>query len=264
VTDRPVYLRMDKPHSARMYDYYLGGKDNYEVDRLAVAEVERNFPTTRLAARANRDFMHRATRFVAEQGVRQFLDIGTGIPTEPNLHQLAQSVIPQAKVVYVDNDPIVLVHAKALMVSAPEGRTAFVPGDVTAPETILSAPQLLDILDLTQPVALSLVALMHFVVNERAYDIVKTLVGALAPGSYLVMSNATADNDPEGIAEVVRVYGDGGLTLVPRTRDEFSRFFGSHELIDPGVVLLHRWRPSVRLPPSMDSQINLYGAVARI
>ncbi|WP_217146823.1 SAM-dependent methyltransferase, partial [Streptomyces sp. AC627_RSS907] len=163
-----------KPHPARMYDYYLGGKDHYEVDQQAAEKVVEINPGIKICAGTNRRFMHRATRYLAAAGVRQFLDIGTGIPTEPNLHQVAQSVAPEARVVYADNDPIVLTHAQALLRSTREGRTAYIHADVREPEKILAAQELRETLDMSQPVALSLNALLHFVPDEfHAYDLVE-------------------------------------------------------------------------------------------
>lgn len=260
-----IDLRVDQPHTARMYDYYLGGKDNYEADRQAVDEVEKIFPTIRLAAQTNRDWMHRVTRFLAQQGIRQFLDIGTGIPTEPNLHQIAQSVTPDARVVYVDHDPIVLAHARALLVSKPEGRTAFIPADVTTPQAILDSTELHDTLDLTQPVALSLISLLHFIPDEQdAYGIVRTLMNALAPGSYLALSHATGDYDPALAARGIAVYHAKGLPFQVRSRDEFTHFFDGLELVDPRIAVPHRWRPDHIEPPrSVDAKVAFYAAVAR-
>ncbi len=157
-----------KPQSARMYDYFLGGKDNYPVDAAAAEKVISLFPAVREMARVNRDFMHRASRSLAERGIRQFLDIGTGIPTRPNLHQVVQGINPSARVVYADNDPIVLRHAEALLHSTPEGSTTYIQADVREPGKILAAAR--DILDFGQPIALSLVALLHLVADEDDPD----------------------------------------------------------------------------------------------
>lgn len=271
VSEAPVDGVIDttKAHSARMYDYYLGGKDNFQCDRDAVGQVEQAFPTIKLCARVNRAFMHRATRYLAaEQGVRQFLDIGTGIPTEPNLHQIAQDIAPEARVVYADNDPLVLAHARALLVSTPPGRTAYVQADAGDPAAILTAPELLETLDLTQPVAVSLMALLHFVPGD-AYTIVEALTAALAPGSYLAISHVTTDfddgpDDPEGMSRLVRVYHDRGIPLRPRSRAEVARFFDGLELLEPGVEVVHRWRSTgIENPRGRDKQISLWGAIGR-
>ena len=253
-----------QPAAARMYDYYLGGKDNYAVDREAAAEVEHHYPAVGVMARANRDFMHRSVHWLAaEAGIDQFLDIGTGIPTEPNLHQIAQQVIPDARVVYVDNDPIVLAHARALLTSQ-EGRTAYVDADVRRVRDILEAPSLHATLDLSRPVALTMIALMHFVPDTAgAHECVAALLAALPPGSYLAVSQATADFDPIAIGEAVRIYTQHGMTPQVRSHAEFSRFFTGLELVAPGVVPPHRWRAGITPPLSLDAQVNFYAAVAR-
>lgn len=264
-TASPIDLQLDRPHSARMYDYYLGGKDNYEVDRQAAVKVAEILPFIEFTARANRAFMHRATRFLAQQGVRQFLDIGTGIPTEPNLHQVAQAVSPQARVVYVDNDPLVLAHARALLVSSPEGRTAYVSSDVTEPQAILDSPQVQETIDLSRPVALSMYALLHFVPDGRDPDgILRILLDALVPGSYLVLSHATLDDHEHLAGPGEETYRSSGIDLQLRSRDEFARFFDGLALVEPGVVLAHRWRPIDGPPPeSIDHKVPVYVGMAR-
>ncbi|MFR9774041.1 SAM-dependent methyltransferase [Nocardia sp. SC052] len=263
-----IDLRSGVAHPARMYDYFLGGKDFYEADRAAAEQALQEFPAVRLTARTNREFMRHATRYLTEHGIRQFLDIGTGIPTEPNLHQVAQGLAPESRVVYVDNDPIVLAHARALLVSAAEGRTAYIQADVAEPEAILAAPQLRETLDLSQPVAVSLMAVLHFVSGD-VYDIVSTLMTSLVPGSYLAMSHVTTDfdagpEDPEGMARLLRVYAERGIPVRPRTRAEVARFFEELELVDPGVEVIHRWRTTgIERPRSHDKKVSLYGAVGR-
>ena len=248
-----------RPHPARVYDWYLGGKDNYPVDeQLArrITEIDGGAPR---AARANRAFMRRATRALAEEaGIRQFLDIGTGIPTEPNLHQIAQSVAPAARVVYVDNDPIVLAHAGALLRGTPEGVTEYVQADARDPRSILD--QAGAILDLDRPVALSLIALLHFLADEDgAHDVVRTLVDALAPGSCLVLSMMTADFEPENVRRGITAYAQGGVTLVARSQDEVGAFFTGLDLLEPGIVSVADWRPEEA--SEGDGPISLYGAV---
>jgi len=242
----PLGLRMDQAHSARVYDYYLGGKTNYAADREAGDRVMAVWPGAPVAARANRAFMHRACRMLAtEYGMDQFLDIGTGIPTEPNLHQVVQDGTPHARVVYVDNDPIVLAHARALMGSSPEGRTAYLHASVTEPESVLRAPELARTLDLGRPVALSAVALLHFVPDEfDAYGIVERLVAALPAGSALVLSHGTGDFDPEAMGRVAEVYKASGTGAQARGKAEFARFFDGLDLVEPGIEVPHRWRPA--------------------
>lgn len=253
-----------------MYDYYLGGSDHSEADVRAAEAVATALPAVRTAARANRDFMVRATRWLArERGVRQFLDIGSGIPTEPNLHQAAQEAAPEAKVVYCDNDPLVLGHAQAMLGEAGHGQTAYVHADVTDPESILDAPGLSDTIDLGRPVALSLGAVLHFVADEQhPYDIVRTLLGALPAHSHLVLTHTTADfldgAQTAQAAEVMEMYAKGGAPLRPRTRGEVARFFDGLEMADPGLVLPHLWRPDAAAPAHLTgADVPGYAGVAR-
>ena len=251
-----------RPHSARMYDYYLGGKDHFEIDERAGEQVAGVFPAIYVCARENRAFMHRATRVLArEHGIRQWLDIGTGIPTEPNLHQVAQSVVPDARVVYADNDPLVLKYAERLMRSTSEGRTTYIHADFTEPETILNAPELGEALDLTQPVALSLNALLHFIPDAWGpYDIVARLMDALPSGSALAISHCTPDFDPETWRKLVDIYISSGTQVQVRSKDEFARFFEGFELLEPGVSVGHRWRPEGE-SDATDAEVSLWTAV---
>jgi hypothetical protein len=246
-----------RPHPARVYDWFLGGKDNYPVDEELGRRITAQGDAPR-QARANRRFMERATRVaVREAGIRQFLDIGSGIPTEPNLHQIAQSAVPDARVVYVDNDPIVLAHAAALLHGTPEGATHYLQADAREPQRILQGASA--VLDFEQPVALSLVALLHFISDEDgAQELVDTLVGALAPGSCLVLSAMTADFDPEKVNAGIAAYTASGVTLVARSHDEVSRLFKGLEVLEPGIVSLSRWRPDAR---EDGDPVSLYGAV---
>jgi hypothetical protein len=252
-----------KPHPARVYDWYLGGKDNYPVDEQLGQHIASVDPDARRAARSNRAFMHRATRFlVRETGIRQFLDIGTGIPTEPNLHQIAQESAPESRVVYVDNDPIVLAHAAALLRGTPEGATEYLQADAREPRKILD--EAARVLDFDRPVALSLIALMHFIADEDgAYDLVDTLVDALAPGSCLVLSALTPDFDPETVLRGVETYRASGVTLVARSHAEMGRFFKGLELVRPGIVSVTEWRPEPAddETPDGDGPVALYGGV---
>lgn len=250
-----------------MYDYYLGGKTNYAVDREAADEVIRTFPAIRTVARVNRAFVHRSARFLAREcGIRQFLDIGTGIPTAPNLHEVAQAEVPEARVTYVDNDPIVLVYADSLLASTPQGATGYVEADVRDPEGLLACVEESGCVDLRQPLGLSLNAVLHFVPDELdAYGIVAALVDRLVPGSYLALSHCTPDFEPEAWAAIVEVYTSGGTPLQVRSKAEVERFFDGLQLMDPGVVVAHRWRPEPASGPSLvsDGQASLYAGVAR-
>jgi hypothetical protein len=254
-----------------MYDYYLGGKDHFEVDREAAEKVAAEFPTIFIGAQANRGFMQRATKaLIHEHGIRQWLDIGTGIPTEPNLHQVAQSLAPEARVVYVDNDPLVLKYAQTLMRSTPEGRTAYIHADVNEPDTILNALQFREVLDLTKPVALSLMAIMHFVTDSQdPWGIVDRLMGELPSGSALVLSHGTTDFDPEAWEKITEIYDRGGTPLQFRPKQEVARFFAGLDLLEPGMAVGHRWRPepvqddtgASREEPT-DAEISLWVGVA--
>ncbi len=265
--DEADRLRQDMPHSARMYDYFLGGNTNYAVDRDAAEEVIRFFPAVRTVARVNRAFVHRSARFLArEHGVRQFLDIGTGIPTAPNLHEVVQDEIAAARITYVDNDPIVLVYADSLLRSSPEGATGYVEADVRDPGHLLDVVRERGCLDLTQPVGLSLNALLHFVPDELdAYGVVNSLVEPLAPGSYLTISHCTPDFAPDEWARIAAVYGKNGTALQVRTRAEVLAFFEGLELLAPGVEVAHRWHPEPASGPSLisDAESSLYAGVAR-
>ncbi|MGX7674358.1 SAM-dependent methyltransferase [Plantactinospora sp. DSM 117369] len=263
---RGVDLRADRAHGARIYDYILGGKDNFAVDREAGENSLRIWPALRVHMQANRSFMHRVARFlVTECGIRQFLDIGTGLPTSPNLHEVVQSVDPTARVVYTDSDPIVLVHAQALMVGTALGRTAYVAADMRDPETIITAPEFLRTLDLSQPVGLLLIAIVHFIEDDaEARRVVRQVLDVLPAGSYLAMSIATDEFDPVPLAEVQREYNRLGETLIFRDRATALGFFDGLELVEPGLVQVHKWRPDGSEAPGIaDKDIAMYGAVAR-
>ncbi|MGP4044674.1 SAM-dependent methyltransferase [Streptomyces sp. 2A115] len=278
-----------KAHPARVYDVFLGGKDNYPTDRAAAAAALAANPRGYLDVRHNRDFMRRAvTRLATEHGIRQFLDIGTGLPTADNVHQIAQRIIPESRVVYVDHDPVVLAHARALLTSGPEGRTDYIDADLRNPDQILE--QARKTLDFDEPMALVLVALLHFVEDEDAYPIVRDLMDALPSGSHLVISHITEDLNAENIRAVQRTYTERGFTFVLRSKEEVERFFTETpgtELEEPGVVPVHHWFPSPAPAPEAvdaayfetlddiekiryrdindvtDADINVYGAVGR-
>ncbi|ROO60691.1 S-adenosyl methyltransferase [Micromonospora sp. Llam0] len=263
---REVDLRTDRAHGARIYDYILGGKDNFAADREAGENSLRIWPALRAHMQANRQFMHRVARFLAaEHGIRQFLDIGTGLPTSPNLHEVVQSVDPTARVVYTDNDPLVLTHARALMVGTAQGRTAYVAADMRDPQAIISAPELLRTLDLNQPVGLLLIAVVHFIEDDAvAQQVVRQVLDVLPAGSYLAMSIATDEFDPIPLAEVQQEYNRLGETLVFRHRAAALAFFDGLELVEPGLVQVHKWRPDGSQDPGVaDKDIAMYGAVAR-
>ncbi|NUP42666.1 MAG: SAM-dependent methyltransferase [Streptomyces sp.] len=263
-SENTKHIDTTKPHSARMYDYYLGGKDHYRVDEEAARKVMEVYPGIIPCARSNRAFMHRATRWLAsEAGIRQFLDIGTAIPTEPNLHQVAQSIAPDARVVYADNDPIVLAYAQALLHGTAEGRTAYIEADVREPESILGSPELLETLDLSEPVALSINATLHFIPDKYGtYEIVERLMDALPSGSYLEISHSSPDFDQASVDAAVAIYRKGGIEAQLRTKSEIEKFFSGLELVEPGIVPPHRWWPDGPVTVT-DEEVSFWAGVAR-
>jgi hypothetical protein len=254
-------------HPARRYDYWLGGSDNFAADRASGDAVAAAFPTIRLAAVENRRFLGRAVKFLAgEAGISQFLDIGTGIPSANNTHEVVQRINPAARVVYVDNDAIVLAHARALLTNThAAGATAYIDADLREPETILDDPALSATLDLSRPVGLLLVAVLHFIDDEQhPYELVRRLTEVLPAGSYLVMTHATLDHiPPQGRAETEAVAVGAGARL--RSRDEFARFFDGHEFVPPGIVSASEWRPvnDVAVRPAI-ADVAVWSGVARL
>ncbi|MET8975336.1 SAM-dependent methyltransferase [Streptomyces sp. NPDC004539] len=257
----PVRIDTTRPHPARVYDWWLGGKDNYQVDEELARRILAVDPTVVRGARANRRFMQRAVRTAAEAGIRQFLDIGTGIPTEPNLHQVVQGVTPEARVVYADNDPIVLRHAQALLRGTPQGVTHYVHADARDDAALLAGAA--GTLDLSRPVALSLVALTHYL-DDDAYALVKRYVAALAPGSWLILSQVTPDLNPEAIAQAAEQFRRGGTPFHPRSLPEFARFFEGLELLGPGVIPVSGWRPDPEdVAVQAEGIVPVYAGVGR-
>ena len=252
---------------ARRYNYWLGGKDNFAVDRASGDEILKTFPTARLAALENRRLLQRVTRYLAaEAGVRQFLDIGTGLPTADNTHEVAQRIAPESRVVYVDNDPMVMVHARALLTSTPEGRTTYIEADLRSPEQILSNPELRETLDLGEPVALMLVAVLHFIEGYGAgAPIVRTLMDGLPSGSFLVVTNATKDPLPEKMAADYDAALAAGITNIwPRDRAEFTDLFAGLELVEPGVTPVSEWRAQDEPEPRPNpAHVSMYAGVGR-
>ncbi|KUF18366.1 SAM-dependent methyltransferase [Streptomyces silvensis] len=253
------------PHPARVYDWFLGGSDHFAADAELGRQLDALDGSTKYCARHNRWFMRRATRHLAgAAGIRQFLDLGSGIPTEPNLHRVAQGVAPQARVVYVDNDPIVLRHAEPLLHGTPAGASTFVQADVREPELVLERAAA--VLDFDRPVALSLVALLHFVSDEDgAREIVRHLVDALAPGSHLVLSQMAGDWMPERTDRAVEMYKAGGVTLVPRSRAQVEAFFEGFDLLAPGLVWPPDWRPELATDDEVrdGTEVPLHAGVGR-
>ena len=258
----PYEVNTDVPQTARIWNYWLGGKDNFDVDREVGDQILEAFPAIVENARASRAFLVRAVRYLAgAAGIRQFLDIGTGLPTANNTHEVAQAVAPECRIVYVDNDPIVLVHARALLTSTPEGATAYIDADLRDPDTILQ--QAARTLDFTQPVALMLLAIMQFIPDEEnPVGLVSTLLKGLPSGSYLVLSHPTDDFNPNEQGESIRRYNErvtDPATL--RDREGTTRFFAGLELLEPGVVGVSQWRPDSDLTAAMPS--SMWCGVAR-
>jgi hypothetical protein len=257
----PPDINTNVAHPARVYDYWLGGKDNFPADRALAELMIQAIPNMRAMAAANRAFLRRAVRhLVQEAGVRQFLDIGTGIPTSPNVHDVAQEVAPDTRVVYVDNDPIVLAHARALLTSQDAGETAFILADLREPKSILDHPTLNSTLDLGKPVAVLVVAvLMYFrdSDNPNPFEMVATLMERMPSGSYLAVTHPTPDFNPEETAKAVAAAEAAGVTLVPRPKAEIERFFTDLELVDPGVTPVLSWRPD---EPVDDPSVAYYWA----
>jgi hypothetical protein len=252
------------PQSARIWNYWLGGKDHYQVDRDAGDEVRAQIPDIADGARAERAFLFRAVRFLAgEAGIRQFLDVGTGLPVLNNTHEVAQAIAPDCRIVYVDNDPLVLAHARALLTSTPEGVADYVHADLRDPDTILN--EAARTLDLDQPVGLMLLGVVNHVMDsDEAHAVVSRLVAALPSGSYLALSHSTAEIHGEPMHEVMReLTKRGGTPIRARTRDELIRFFAGMELLTPGVVSCSHWRPDP-IQVGISAEVYLFGGVGRI
>jgi hypothetical protein len=249
-------------HPARIYDYWLGGKDNYAADREAAQQAIAANPGIVFDVRANRAFLARAVSYLAaECGIRQFLDLGTGLPTARNTHEVAQSVAPDSRIVYVDSDPIVLTHARALLTSTPEGATAYLDADLRQLDQVLEAA--VQTLDFSQPVAVMMLIVLHLIPDsDDPYGIVARLMDSLAPGSYLVITHPASDIKPAAIAEMTRRINArlGPARGTMRDRSEITRFFEGLELLEPGVVQPQRWRPDDSVS---DVEVTAWCGVAR-
>lgn len=259
-----IRARIDtsKPHSARFWNYFVGGKDHYEIDREIGEQIKEIFPGLVDVARTSRHFLGRAVRHLAgEQGVRQFLDVGTGLPTADNTHEVAQRVAPDARIVYVDNDPLVLTHARALLTSTPEGATAYIDADMYEPDAVLEAAA--KSLDLTEPVALVILnTLGHVSDYGRARGIVSRLMAGLPSGSFLVVSDSTATS--AGMIAASEAYNaSGAVPYHVRAVEEIAGFFEGLDLVDPGIVQVTRWRPDADGAQGEPADVDAYGGVGR-
>ncbi len=254
-------LRTDIPHPARVYDYMLGGKDNFAADREMAERGLELVPEMRDSSRGNRDFLIRAVAFARDAGIRQFLDIGTGLPISPNTHEIAGSAHPDARVVYVDNDPVVFMRAEALL--ADEETVGVVRADLRDVDQVLADAGRL--LDFTKPVALMFVAVLHCIEDvDDAVDIAARYLAALAPGSYLILSHSTDEFAAERMHAASAEAARRGATWVPRGKDDILRMFNGRDLVDPGLVLVSRWRPDRDIPTRIADRAWSYGGVARV
>ncbi|QHA08565.1 SAM-dependent methyltransferase [Streptomyces broussonetiae] len=256
-------INTSQPHTARIWNYWLGGKDNYEVDRAAGDRIRQLHPGIGEYARADRLFLGRAVRhLVAEAGIRQFLDIGTGLPTADNTHEVAQRIAPESRIVYVDNDPLVLAHARALLTSTPEGRTDYLDEDLRNVDAILDHAA--RTLDLSEPVALMLLGVVIFIGDdEDPYGLVRQLTDRLPTGSHLVLSHTVTSPSMPDVDEAVKFWNENGTPrLTQRTPEDVARFFDGLELLEPGVVSCSRWRPE-HAHGAAPEEVAMFGAVAR-
>jgi hypothetical protein len=261
-TEPPPQFDTGIPHSARMYDYWLGGTNNFAADRELAELFLQQIPSMREMAKENRDFVTRATHFLAAEGVSQFLDLGTGIPTSPNLHETAQAINPGARVVYVDNDPVVTAHAQTLVAGADDATVLYLDADLREPGKLLADPALNRVLDLEQPVGLMLIAVLMLIgPDSDPYGTVAALRDALPSGSYLALTHPTQDFDPEAVETVTAAATQGGMTFLPRRWAEVEGFLGDWELVSPGLVPVMSWRPEQE--PSDPKSAYYWAGVAR-
>ncbi|GAB3484513.1 SAM-dependent methyltransferase [Nocardiopsis coralliicola] len=260
----PAAIDPRTPHSARVWNYWLGGKDNYPADRAAGDDVLATVPDIAIGARAERAFLIRAVRhLVQEAGIRQFLDIGTGLPTMNNTHEVAQSLAPESRVVYVDNDPLVMAHAAALLSGADSGATDYIEADLRSPGEILDRSRAT--LDFDRPIGLMLLGVVNHIVDDaEAHAAVSRLISALPPGSHVVLTHSTAEVHGQPMLDVMREMNErGGTPIRARTRTEIEEFFAGTELLDPGVVSCSLWRPDPA-EVGIDQEVYLFGGVSRV
>ncbi|WP_308211816.1 SAM-dependent methyltransferase [Actinoallomurus soli] len=253
-----------RPSVARMYDYYLSGKDNFEVDRAAAEQVAQAMPEIRELALENRSFLRRAVRYMTQRGVRQFLDIGSGLPTVGNTHEIAQEIAADARVVYVDVDPVVLVHGRALL--GRDKSTTVVQGDMRRPGEVLGHQETTRLLDPTAPVGVLMIAMIHFLTLEERRSVMEELRAALPPGSYLAATHVTGEgHSASAVEQIEAVYATTPTPIYFRPRQEIAGFFEGFDVVEPGLVTIDRWNPDSdqRDRPRAKAGTWLYGAVAR-
>ncbi|GII52599.1 hypothetical protein Pth03_09880 [Planotetraspora thailandica] len=257
----PRGIDMTRPSVARMYDYYLGGKDNFEIDRAAVRRVEEAMPEIRQLAQENRAFLRRAVRYMTRQGIRQFIDIGSGLPTAGNTHEIAQEITPDARVVYVDNDPVVLVHGRAIL--ATDDNTAVASADMRRPAEVLEHPETAKLIDFNEPVGVLMIAMVHFLTTEERAPVMDHLRDALPSGSYIAATHVTGDgHSADAVAQIETVYASTPTPIYFREHGEVARFFDGFDLVDPGLVTIDTWHPA---PDDLAPEPTrwLYGGVGR-
>ena len=261
--DVPSNVRTDIPHPARVYDYWLGGTDNFPADRAAAEQVLQVMPEILDTVRGNRGFLVRAVGFLRDAGIRQFLDIGSGLPSSPNVHEVAQAGGTGARVVYTDHDDVVVSHAQALMAKSDSDTVSVIHADLRDVDKILSSAA--EFLDFSQPVALIFAGVLHHIPDsDNPAGVVARYLAALAPGSYVVISHATDEPSPEKMAANAEVADSSGTMLIPRSKDAISRMFNGRDLVDPGLVLVSYWRPEGGDPGPNAARAWVYGGVAAV
>jgi SAM-dependent methyltransferase len=258
----PTTIDTSVAHIARVYDFFLGGKDNFPADREAAARILKGNPGMRDTCREQREYLRRAVRFLTEAGIRQFIDIGTGLPTQENTHEVAQKTAPDARVAYIDNDPIVLAHARVLMADQDHGRTVFIHADAREPGKLLADPELNEVIDFAQPIGVLLIGILHFMPDsDNPADLIDALLDAVPEGSYLAISHGTPDYAPAMGDAVQAAYQASSMPCRLRDSAEVMALLERVELVDPGLVLLAEWRPDRPVPANR--QEITYAAVGR-
>ncbi|MFA1548962.1 SAM-dependent methyltransferase [Actinomadura chokoriensis] len=263
-SQQPSNVDSSVPHTARVWNYWLGGKDNYIVDRELGDQIQAVLPDIVASARADRGFLGRAVGHLAgEAGLRQFLDLGTGLPTAGNTHEVAQGIAPEARIVYVDNDPLVLTHAQALLTSTPEGATDYIESDAREPEKILE--QAAATLDFGRPVAIMMLGILNFITDDdQAHQVVDRLLDAVPSGSHLAIAHPTGEVDGEAAQQAVDMSNQAGVAPMRlRSRAELESFFDGMEILEPGVVSCSRWRPAVSDPARLPKPVYQFCGLAR-
>ncbi|MEO3795136.1 SAM-dependent methyltransferase [Nonomuraea sp. B10E15] len=257
----PTSIDVTRPSVARMYDYYLGGKDNFEIDREAVRQVEKAMPEIRQLAQENRAFLRRAVRYMARNGIRQFIDIGSGLPTVGNTHRIAQEIAPDSRVVYVDNDPVVLQHGRALL--ATDDNTSVAAADMRRPADVFGHPETVKLIDFNEPVGVLMIAMVHFLTLDERGPIMRQLHDALPAGSHLTATHVTTEaHSPEAVAQIEAVYARTPTPIFFRGHGEIARFFDGFDLVEPGLVTIDNWHPDPS-DPAPQATKWLYGGVGR-